>query len=326
MKKKDAALALSFVEGGAIVKKLKKRPYLFFILPGFVMYAIFVVYPIFAAGQLSLFHWDGIGEKVFVGLNNYKELFASADLMIQMLNALKNSLSIFVLTVLIQIPVQLIMAYMIFSKAKGHNIMQVAIFSPQFISTPVVVFIFTLLLDKNVGVVNKVMEMVGLGAYTRSWLGIPEYGIYIVWAMITWAGIGVGMMYFISAMKMLDMECLESAYIDGAGFWKRLWYIVLPQVKMTILNIVLIGYIFSMTVFDYSYLLGGTEGGVNGSVDVMSLFFYRMAFGENTPYGGHISSNSIGMGTTIACVLFAMVFLVALLQIVVVYGKEKDHE
>lgn len=308
------------------MRKIKKRPYLFFLLPGFVLYALFVVYPIFAAGQLSLFHWNGIGEKVFVGLENYKELFTNPELLKEMFNALKNSLTIFVLTVLIQIPVQLIMAYMIFSKAKGHNVMQVAIFSPQFISTPVIVFIFTLLLDKNVGVVNKIMEMIGLGAFTRSWLGIPEYGIYIVWAMITWAGIGVGMMYFISAMKMLDLECLESAYIDGAGFWKRLWYVVLPQVKMTILNIILVGYIFSMTVFDYSYLLGGTEGGVNGSVDVMSLFFYRMAFGDNTPLGGYISSNSMGMGTTIACVLFAMVFVVALLQIVVVYGRGQKDE
>lgn len=308
------------------MKKIKKRPYLFFLLPGFILYALFVVYPILAAGQLSLFHWNGIGEKVFVGLENYKSLFSNSDLMSQMMNALGNSLTIFVLTVLIQIPIQLIMAYMVFSKAKGYNVMQVAIFSPQFISTPVIVFIFTLLLDKNVGVVNKVMEMIGLGAYTRSWLGIPEYGIYIVWAMITWAGIGVGMMYFISAMKMLDLECLESAYLDGAGFWKRLWYVVLPQVKMTILNIVLVGYIFSMTVFDYSYLLGGTEGGVNGSVDVMSLFFYRMAFGDNTPLGGYISSNSIGMGTTIACVLFAMVFVVALIQIVVVYGRGQKDE
>lgn len=309
-----------------MVKKIKKRPYLFFLFPGFVIYALFVVYPIFAAGQLSLFHWNGIGEKVFVGLENYKELFTNPDLLKEMFNALKNSLTIFILTVLIQIPVQLVMAYMIFSKAKGHNFMQVAIFSPQFISTPVIVFICTLLLDKNVGVVNKLMEMMGWGAYTRSWLGIPEYGIYIVWAMITWAGIGVGMMYFISAMKMLDQECLESAYIDGAGFWKRLWYIVLPQVKMTILNIVLIGYIFSMTVFDYSYLLGGTEGGVGGSVDVMSLFFYRMAFGDNTPLGGYISSNSMGMGTTIACVLFAMVFVVALIQILVVYGRGSKDE
>lgn len=306
--------------------KRKKCPYFWFLLPGFILYAVFVVYPIFSAAQLSLFHWDGIGEKVFVGLGNYKELFTNAELMSQMLNALKNSLTIFALTVVIQIPVQILMAYIIFNKAKGYNVLQVAIFSPQFISTPVIVFIFTLLLDNNVGVVNKILKLIGLGDYTRSWMGIPEYGIYIVWAMITWAGIGVGMMYFISAMKMLDLECLESAYLDGAGFWKRLWYVVLPQVKMTILNIVLVGYIFCMTVFDYSYILGGTQGGVNGSVDVMSLFFYRLAFGDDTPFGGHISSNSIGMGTTIACVLFAMVFVVALIQILVVYGRGKDDE
>lgn len=307
------------------MKKRKRRPYVFFILPGFILYAIFVVYPILAAGQLSLFRWNGIGEKVFVGINNYVELFSDAKLMGQMLNALKNSLTIFVLTVLIQIPIQLIMAYIIYSKTKGKDVMQAAIFAPQFISTPVIVFIFTLLFDGNVGVVNKVMEILGFGEYTRSWLGIPEYGIYIVWAMITWAGIGVGMMYFISDMKMLGTDCLESAYLEGAGFWKRFWYIVLPQVRKTILNIVLIGYIFSMTVFDYSFLLGGTAGGINGSVDVMSLFFYRMAFGDNNPLGGNISANSVGMGTTVACVLFAMVFAVALIQILVVYRKEENE-
>ena len=308
------------------MKKRKRRPYIWFLLPGFLLYLAFVIYPILAAGKLSLFEWNGIGEQVFVGLRNYKELFSDPDMMGQMLNALKNSLILFVLTVLIQVPIQLIMAYMIYSKARGKSYFQVAIFSPQFIATPVIVFLFTLLFDGNVGVVNRVMEAVGLGEYTRPWLRIPQFGIYIVWAMITWAGIGVGMMYFISAMKMIGMDSLESAYMEGAGFWKRLWYIVLPQMKMTILNIILVGYIFCMTVFDYSYLLGGTAGGINGSVDVMSLFFYRMAFGDNNPLGGRISNNSVGMGTTIACVLFAMVFVVALIQILIVYRGGKDNE
>ena len=308
------------------MKKRKRRPYIWFLLPGFLLYLAFVVYPILAAGKLSLFEWNGIGEQVFVGFRNYKELFSDPDMMGQMLNALKNSLILFVLTVLIQVPIQLIMAYMIYSKARGKSYFQVAIFSPQFIATPVIVFLFTLLFDGNVGVVNRVMEAVGLGENTRPWLRIPQFGIYIVWAMITWAGIGVGMMYFISAMKMIGMDSLESAYMEGAGFWKRLWYIVLPQMKMTILNIILVGYIFCMTVFDYSYLLGGTAGGINGSVDVMSLFFYRMAFGDNNPLGGRISNNSVGMGTTIACVLFAMVFVVALIQILIVYRGRKDNE
>ncbi|WP_394922571.1 carbohydrate ABC transporter permease [uncultured Robinsoniella sp.] len=305
-------------------KIIRKRPFIFFLVPGFILYSIFVIYPIFAAGQLSLYQWNGIGKKIFVGINNYVELFTNADLMAQMMNALKNSLTIFVLTVLIAMPIQIIMAYMIFSKAKGKNYFQVAIFSPQFISTPVIVFIFTLIFDGNIGIVNKFLEMVGLGALTRSWLGIPQYGIYIIWAMITWAGIGVGMMYFIGAMKMIGMDSLESAYLEGAGFWRRLWYIIIPQVKMTILNLVLVGYIVSMTIFDYSYIMGGTSGGINGNVDVMSLFFYRMAFGDTNPLGGNISSNSIGMGTTIACVLFLMIFVIALLQMLIVYRKEEE--
>lgn len=305
-----------------MIQYLKKKPYVWFLLPGIILYTIFIIYPIFAAGQLSLYHWNGIGEKVFVGIQNYVDLFTNKDLMSQMINALKHSLTIFVLTVCIAMPVQITMAYMIYSKARGGNYFQVVIFSPQFISTPVIVFIFTLIFDGNIGIVNKLLEMMGLGVFTRSWLGIPQYGIYIVWAMITWAGIGVGMMYFIGAMKMIERDSLESAYMEGAGFWKRLWYIILPQIKMTILNLVLISYIVSMTIFDYSYILGGTSGGINRNVDVMSLFFYRMAFGDTNPLGGNISANSMGMGTTVACVLFLMIFVIALLQLLLVYRKE----
>lgn len=302
----------------------KKKPYALFLAPGFVLYSIFVIYPIFAAGKLSLYKWNGIGEKVYVGISNYIELFTNSDLMSQMMNALLHSLTIFVLTVVIMLPIQIIMAYIIYTKARGSDFFQVAIFSPQFISTPVIVFIFTLLLDGNIGIVNKLLEVVGLGSMTRPWLGIPEIGIYIVWAMISWAGVGVGMMYFIGAMKMISFDCMESAYLEGAGFWKRLWYIILPQIKMTVLNLVLVSYIISMTIFDYSYILGGINGGINGNVDVMSLFFYRTAFGDTNPLGGNISANSMGMGTTVACVLFVMVFVIALVQMLMVYRKEED--
>ena len=142
--------------------------------------------------------------------------------------------------------------------------------------------------------------------------------------MMTWAGMGVGMVYFIGAMKMISHEILESAYVDGAGFWKRLWYIVLPQIKGTIFNIVLTSYIISMTVFDFNYILGGSGGGISGSVDTLALMFYRTAFGENSPLGGKVSVNAMGMGTTIACVLFLMVFVVAIIQIILMFRTKKE--
>lgn len=295
-----------------------------FLIPGFIVYLIFVIYPIFSAAHISFFKWNGYGPKEYVGLANYIQLFTDSDMMSQFLNALKNCLIIFGLTVLIVIPIQIIMAYMIHNKARGKSFFQVAIFSPQFISTPVIVFIFMLLFDGNFGIVNKCLNIAGLGEHVQPWLGIPEYGIYIVWIMISWAGIGIGMIYFLGAMKMIPNEMLESSYVDGAGFWRKLWYIVLPQIRKTALNLVLTTYIIAMTIFDFSYILGGSGGGVSRSVDTLALFFYRTAFGENNPLGGKVSVNSMGMGTTIACVLFLIVFIVAVVQIIFMFRKKED--
>lgn len=306
--------------------QLKKRPYIWFLLPGLILYTVFVIYPIFSAAQISMYRWNGIGEKVFVGFGNYKELFTTPDLMDQMINALKHCLMIFALTIIVIMPTQIVMSYTIYTKAKGKNFFQAAIFSPQFISTPVIVFVFTLLFDGNIGIVNQLLKGVGLGELARPWMGIPELGIFIVWIMISWAGMGVGMTYFLGAMNMLPTDCLEGAYLDGAGYWRRLFSMILPQIKMTVLNLFLVSYIVSMTIFDYSYILGGTAGGINRNMDVMSLFFYRMAFGDTNPLGGNISENSMGMGTTIAVVLFFMIFIVALFQMILMIRKEKDTD
>jgi raffinose/stachyose/melibiose transport system permease protein len=305
---------------------IKKRPFLLFLVPGFLIYSLFVVYPIVAAGSISFFRWNGIGPKTFVGFDNYVELFTSSELMSQFWNALLNSLQIFALTVLVVIPAQIISAYLIYNQVKGYKFFRVAVFSPQFISTPVIVFIFTLLLDSNVGVVNKVLEMIGLGEYVRPWLGLPGYGIYIVWLMISWSGFGVGMVFFLGAMKMISKDSLEAGYLDGAGFWKRLFTIILPQMKITILNMILITYIVSMTIFDFSFILGGVSGGVDHDVDVMALMFYRIAFGEsNNPLGGNISENAMGLGSTVACVLFVLIFLISMIQVWLTYRRREEE-
>ncbi len=302
-----------------------KRPYLLFLLPGLLIYSLFVVYPIVDAASISFYRWNGIGPKSFVGFDNYVELFTSSELMSQFTNALLNSLKIFVLTVAIVIPVQIISAYLIYNQVKGYKFFRVAIFSPQFISTPVIVFIFTLLLDSNVGVFNKLLEWIGLGEYVRPWLGLPGYGIYIVWLMISFSGFGVGMIFFLGAMKMISKESLEAGYLDGAGFWKRLFGIILPQMKITILNMILITYIISMTIFDFSFILGGVSGGVDRNVDVMALMFYRIAFGEsNNPLGGNISENAMGLGSTVACVLFLIIFLISMIQVWLTYRRRED--
>lgn len=307
-----------------MISLLRKRPYLGFILPGLLLYSIFVMYPIFSAVQISLHKWNGIGPKEYVGLANYFELFQNDALFTQLTNALGNSLTIFLLNALVVLPIQLYMAYMIYNKVKGYRFFQAMIFSPQFISTPVIVFMGTLLLDGNIGVINRLFEAVGLDSLSRPWMGIPEFGIYVVWLMAAWAGIGIGMIFFVGAMKMIPQDMMEAAVLDGAGYWSRFFRIILPQIKTTILNLLILTYIFSMTVFDFSFILGDVSGGINGSVDVMALFFYRIAFGDSSSIGGTLNENAMGMGTTIACVMFLFILLVAMIQVWLTYRRTED--
>jgi raffinose/stachyose/melibiose transport system permease protein len=122
-------------------------------------------------------------------------------------------------------------------------------------------------------------------------------------------------------MKMLDGSTIESAKIDGAGYWYIFLKIVMPQIKTTIMNIYILTYIFSMTVFDYSFILGGGQGnaGVNNGYDVMTLLFYRIAFGSVSAMGGSFEINSMGLGTTVACLLFIIVAMISFIQIRTTY-------
>ncbi|WP_366295697.1 sugar ABC transporter permease [Paenibacillus sp. AN1007] len=302
---------------------LRKKPYLWFILPGFILYSIFVIYPIFSAAQLSLFQSNGFSEKVFVGFDNYIELFTNSELKRQFLNALKNNVILVVLNVGLLIPIQLYFAYVIYTRVKGYRFFQTMIFAPQFITTSVIVFLATLVFDQNIGIFNEFLQLIGLGEHARNWLGVPGYEVLTLFIMNAWAGVGFSMIYFVAAMKMLSDEVMEASYLDGAGYWRRFFSVIIPQIRSSIVNIAMISYIAAMTLFDFSYLLGGVSGGINNSMDVMTLFFYRITFGTTGAMGGTVSTNSVGMGTTIAVVMFAIIFVVALIQLRFTYKEEK---
>lgn len=301
----------------------RRYTHVWFILPGFLLYTALIVYPIFQAILTSLTVWSGVGEKTFVGIANYVELLTDQKLTGQMLNALGNNLTIFLLNVFVVTPVQVLWAYGIYRKAEGYKIFQLTIYAPQFISTPVIGFLSILLLDANVGLFNQFLFWVGLPDAVRPWIGVPEYGLFIVWAVMAWAGIGVGMLFFLSAMKMIPTETIESAEIEGAGYFTILRMVVLPMIRATTANLIILTYIFSMTAFDLNFLFGGSTGGIHGQMDTMTLFFYRIAFVSQSYMGGGDSSNALGMGSTVSVVLFGMIFFAALLQLSL-WSKRED--
>jgi raffinose/stachyose/melibiose transport system permease protein len=279
-----------------------RRPYIFFILPAFVVYAVFSVYPVLSTIPYSLTSWSGVGAARFVGLENFRTIFGSPDLVPQVLGAFTNTFLLLSLTYAVLNPIVIAVAYLLFKKIRGSEVFKTVIFMPQFMNVVAVTFIVTLFFSPGIGLYGNVMTALGLGAWATPGIWAkPSQGIPLVLLVGGWRGIGYELLLYIAAFNMVPAELDEAAVMDGAGGAQRFFKVYFPMIAPTFTNVVVLMYIWTLTTFDIPYLLGGVNGGVNGCMDTIQLFFYRTVFAR----GGY-SSNFMGIGSTIALVILAV--------------------
>lgn len=302
-----------------IISFFKKRPFIFFIVPGAILYTLFIIYPMFSTMLNSLTEWDGIGEKIFVGLDNFKLLFTSDIYGPQLFNALKNGVVIVLLCYIIQLPLAFYFAYKIDRKIKMAKTCQLIIFMPQVISYVAVGLLVLLFLDPNFGLVNNLLRAAGLNSWTRAWLADPILLKILVAVILTWKGIGIPMMLILANMQSIPEEYHEAASLDGANELKKFFKITLPLLRPSLMNSVVLIFLGGIAVFDVPYLLGGMNGGPGGAIDTLGTLFYRVAFGS--PY----LTNNIGLATAIAVVQFIVILVVSLIQISVLKRKVMEY-
>jgi len=293
-----------------IKKVFENRPYIFFILPGFILYSVFIVYPILFGMSISFFKWSGIGPRTFVGLDNYKRLFFDARINRMFINALSNNLRYTLVLLTFFLAFQLLFAYLIYINIRGAKMFQLLIYLPNVISVTVICFFAQMILTPEFGVLNAVLDLVSLGHLKRGWMGEPGLNFIVMMIVIGWATIGYGMIIFVANMKGLSVELMEAAVIDGAGRVRRFFLIVLPLIWPALTNILILDVIWGLSVFDYPYILTGTAGGVNNSLDFLNMFFYRYAFGN-----GMSGDTQLGFASTICVVSFLIILVIAIIQL-----------
>lgn len=292
------------------MRLLRKRPYIGFLLPGFVIYTALMIVPLFVAVYYSFFNWSGIGPMSFIGFENYRNLFFDPRLSGIFWNALGNNAA-FVLCVLgIIMPIQLLIAYTIDIKVTGYRAFQLVVFLPYVVSPTIIGFFALLVFDPNLGLLNTIFELIGRGDWKSAWFGNPDLAFPLMVGVIAWQGIGAGMLIFLANLKEISREILEAAIIDGASRWRRFIHIIIPSLVPSFTNNIVLGTIWAMVQFDIPYIVGGPQGGVDNSVDFLNLFFYRFAFG-----GSYYGETSMGFGATISVVLFMIILSVAIVQI-----------
>ncbi|NLL05427.1 MAG: sugar ABC transporter permease [Clostridiaceae bacterium] len=276
-----------------------KRAIMVFVLPSFLLFALIVILPIFMSGYYSMLNWDGIGEGKFVGLQNFIDLFRNSSEGFG--KSIMNSLILAVLSVFVQLPIALILALILASGVKGEGFYRTVFFIPVIISTVVIGQLWMKVYNPSYGLLNTLLNNIGLGSLSRAWLGETKTALIAAFIPSVWQYIGYHMLLMYAAIKTIPDEIYEAARIDGASAFKTALRITIPLIRPIIKVCIIFAIIGSLKVFDLVYIL--TNGGPVHSSEVPSTLMYNTIFNKYM-YG---SGSAMAIFIVLECLVFTLI-------------------
>jgi multiple sugar transport system permease protein/raffinose/stachyose/melibiose transport system permease protein len=244
-----------------------------FLTPALLMYAAFTAYPVVRTFTNSLYLIKPRGQNVFIGLDNYTELLFSDAIFWK---AVANTMTWAGVAPLLDVGTGLLLALCLYAKVPLARLFRVAWFTPVLISYVVVAILWMWFYNYDWGVVNVALRAMGLGDLAHSWLGDPDTAL---WALIfahAWKWAGFNMVVCLAALHALPSEVIEAAELDNCGWLKKLWFIIIPMIRPTLINLLILAFIGKMKVFDLVWIM--TQGGPLWSTETVSTYVYKRAF------------------------------------------------
>jgi raffinose/stachyose/melibiose transport system permease protein len=249
-----------------------------FLLPALVLYCLFVIAPIFQAIHYSGYKWNGLGSlDQFVGLRNFKTAFEDPVFT----GALKHNGIIVLLSLCVQLPFALAIAWILNQRLRGRALLRLLFFMPFVLSEVVTAVVFTLMLQPH-GLVDQSLDKAGLDFLIREWLADPGIALYSVFVAISWKYFGFHMVLYLAGLQQIPRELEEAAAIDGANPWQIFRYVTVPLLGPTIRISVFLSIIGAIQLFDLVWVMTG--GGPVDSTNTMAIYmidhgFKRFQFG-----------------------------------------------
>jgi len=268
-----------------------------FVLPALLMYVVFVLVPFMLTIRYSFFKWNGVSPAIWVGLNNYVNIFQVPNL----IGTVKNAFWLIVWFSFIPVGLGLVVASVIHRVATGRfgSVSRTVLFLPQVIPLVAAGIIWGWLLALP-GLINQILKAVGLGALTRAWLGdfgtaLPAVGIVGIWVLL-----GFCVVLLQTGMSKIDPALYESARIDGAGWFSEFVGITVPLLKYEIGVCLTVTVVAALNAFDIIWVT--TAGGPGSSTSVPGIQVYILAF----------TQRAIGPASALAVMLMILVVLIVL--------------
>ena len=290
----------------------------FFVTPALLIVSVFILLPLFMSLFNSFFNWNQLLRGTFTGLGNFKKLFFTFPYNERFFNALKHNGIWFCCTMLIQNSLGLLFGYALSRKIAGHGIFKRVFFIPVLFSIVAVGFLWGMYL-KSDGLVNSFLNLLDLSSLRRAWLGDESTATFAIIATNIWRWVGFPSLVFLAAIDSIDQSCIEAAYIDGVSEIGLFWKIIFPLIIPSITVITVLTVIGSLNVFEQIYTMTDLGGGPNYSTDTIGTLFYRTAFGSVDT-----GNPEIGIGSTIAVIIYIMTFCISLVSVAI--GKTKETQ
>ena len=234
----------------AVIVKDNLQNFLF-VLPAFVIFCIFYIYPFLNMIFLSFHEWRGIGPMHFIGLQNYKELIGDNLWWGSIVHA--GYITLIALT--FQNALAFALALACDREIRMKHFYRVVFFLPPVLSEVVVGLIWNWILNpefqngQHIGLLNHLLFISGLPQLVHNWLGDPKTALTTIAIVHSWKGFGWGFILLLAGLQTIDKQLYEAARVDGASSWKTFTNVTIPMMLPVILVVMILTILGSMQVF-----------------------------------------------------------------------------
>ena len=254
----------------------RAAPYLY-VLPLVALLLFVFGYPLVRIFEFSFKMVRGI-DGPWIGLRNYELILSQSVFWESVLHNLQLLLAIPVMVI-----VSLLVSVLLYERVAGWRFYRIIVFVPFVLAIPIIAVVMKRMFQFN-GPVNEILRWLSLDFMALDWIGSSDVALWTVIILIVWRESALGIILFLARLLSLDESMIEAAKLEGASWWQRVWYIILPQMRGVIEFYVVVSIITMLAaVFAYVFIIGGGRGGPGTATMVVELYIFNALIRTSLP-------------------------------------------
>lgn len=277
------------------------------ILPMFIGFLLFVVYPIFWVLRWAWFNYNGYSNPVFIGFDNFVRAFTRDK---TYWFTLLNTFILAGAKLVTEMPIAIVLAVLVNKKMKGISFFRVVYFLPSVLSIAVVGLIFSILFSPYNGIVNALLVNFGLASKNINWFGERWLAMFVILLVSLWTTFGLNMIYFLMGLQNIPKELYECAQLDGANAFRQYFHITLPMLAPVMQVVFMLSMLGTMKITDLILVM--TNGQPGGSTEVVMtyIFKYFFQYGDAT-----VTPSQFGYASSLAVITGIVLSIITLIYL-----------